>query len=211
MQRTCAGCGRMWQLETPHAPLSRLRCPYDDCRCSFILRVVGAGLSVERARAFYRERSRSLRAEFDAGSTESRSDDALLAALLTALLSLLGLGYWLGLGWAFFWSLSLAPLVLLLHLERALPALAWLYLAAALLVASALTPSPLALAAMLPELAASGLASLGVVAISGVIGFLFYGGLRYRHASSYAQRALRQEKARLPRVEASRRAGAPYR
>ena len=213
MQKVCEGCGRSWRVDAPEAPLALLRCPYPDCRCSFVLQPQANGQLLERARVFFRRRAIALRWQFDADSHEAKADYFLGAMLLTVLLSLLGVSRWVGAGWAFFLSLSLAPLVMVLALEQprgALAALGWLYAVASLLVISALTPSPLAFALMLPRLVLPGLTALFIIVVSGVFGGFFYGGLRYVSAARYARLLLRQEKSRLPRVEATL-AGLPYR
>lgn len=215
MQRTCEGCGRAWQVEALTAPLSLLRCPYADCRCSFILRTRADSLFVQRARTFYRQRTRALRAQFDEGSVEVRADYLLGSSLVALLLSFIGIVYWVGVGWAFFLSLSLTPLLLVIGLERpaqALSSLGWLYLFSSLLVVSALTPSPIALFLMMPALLLSGLTSLLIIAVSSVFGGLWYLGLRRFHAARYAAQVLLQEKTETPRVEARQlNAGLPYR
>ena len=214
MQRICEGCGRAWQIETPLAPVALLRCPYADCRCSFILLASAERLCVERARTFYRQRTNALRKQFKERSAETRADYFLGATLLTMLLSLFGVCHWVGAGWAFFLSLSLTPSVMVIGLEhplRALSGLGWLYFFSALLVVSALTPSPLALANILPHLALSGLGALFIICVSGVIGGGFYMSLCHVNAGRYARQMLLAEKRRLPRVEAKQRASLPYR
>jgi hypothetical protein len=214
MQRTCEGCGRLWQVEALMVPLSLLRCPYLDCRCSFILQIRADQLCVERARTFYHQRAQTLRQQFNEGSIEARAAHFLGAMFLTLLLSVLGLCHWVGASWAFFLSLSVAPLLMVSGLERSALArswLGWFYFSSALLVISALTPSPLAFIALLPQLALSGLFSLVIIVVSGLIGGAFYGGLRYRNADRFAQQVLLNEKRGTPCVEARRLNDLPYR